>query len=64
MEKAVLSGNEAFARGAWEAGVNRGYMADIEKERTSTGVDIICKLAETLGVEPAELLRGLPRWKR
>jgi transcriptional regulator with XRE-family HTH domain len=45
---------------AWEAGVSRSYMAKIETGRTCTGLDIIARLAEILGVEPMELLRPLP----
>jgi transcriptional regulator with XRE-family HTH domain len=49
---------------AWEAGVSRSYMAKIETGKTSTGLDIIARLAEILGVEPMELLRPLPPPKR
>jgi transcriptional regulator with XRE-family HTH domain len=49
---------------AWEAGVSRSYMAKIETGKTSTGLDIIGKLAAILGVEPMELLRPLPPPKR
>jgi transcriptional regulator with XRE-family HTH domain len=46
---------------AWEAGVNRSYMARIETGQTSVGLDIIVKLAAVLEVEPAELLRLPPK---
>jgi transcriptional regulator with XRE-family HTH domain len=49
---------------AWEAGVSRRYMARIEGGQTSTGVDLIARLAAVLGVEPMELLRPLPAPKR
>jgi transcriptional regulator with XRE-family HTH domain len=49
---------------AWEAGVSRSYMAKIEGGQTSTGLDVIAKLAAVLGVEPMELLRPLPPPKR
>jgi transcriptional regulator with XRE-family HTH domain len=49
---------------AWEAGVSRSYMAKIETGKTSTGLDIIAKLAAILGVEPMELLRPLSPPKR
>jgi transcriptional regulator with XRE-family HTH domain len=42
---------------AWEAGVNRSYMAKIETGKTWVGLEIICKLADVLRIEPAELLR-------
>jgi transcriptional regulator with XRE-family HTH domain len=49
---------------AWEAGVSRSYMAKIETGKTSTGLDIIERLAVILAVEPMELLRPLPPPKR
>jgi transcriptional regulator with XRE-family HTH domain len=49
---------------AWEAGVSRRYMARIEGGQTSTGLDVVAKLAAVLGVEPMELLRPLPPPKR
>jgi DNA-binding XRE family transcriptional regulator len=42
---------------AWEAGINRSYMAKIETGKTWVGLEIICKLAKVLEIEPAELLR-------
>lgn len=49
---------------AWEAGVSRRYMARIEGGQTSTGLDLIARLAAVLGTEPMELLRPLPPPKR
>jgi transcriptional regulator with XRE-family HTH domain len=49
---------------AWEAGVSRSYMAKIEGGQTSTGLDVIAKLAAVIGVEPMELLRPLSPPKR
>lgn len=49
---------------AWEADISRRYMARIEGAQTSTGLDILAKLAAVLGVEPAELLRQPARRKR
>jgi transcriptional regulator with XRE-family HTH domain len=46
---------------AWEAGVNRSYMAKIETGKTWVGLEIIWKLADVLEIEPAELLRAPPR---
>jgi transcriptional regulator with XRE-family HTH domain len=49
---------------AWEAGINRSYMAKIETGGTWAGLEIICKLADALGTEPAELLAPPRRtWK-
>jgi transcriptional regulator with XRE-family HTH domain len=49
---------------AWEAGINRSYMAKVETGNTWVGLEIICKLAEALEVEPAELLQMPPRRRR
>jgi transcriptional regulator with XRE-family HTH domain len=45
---------------AWEAGVSRRYMARIEGGQTSTGIDLIARLAAVLEVEPWELLHPPP----
>ena len=45
---------------AERAGVNRGYMSDIENGHYNATIKVIAKLAEALGVEPAELLRRDP----
>jgi len=42
---------------AYEADVNRTYMSKLEKGVSYPGLEIIAKLANALGVEPAELLR-------
>lgn len=44
---------------AWEAKVSRRYMAKIEGGQTSTGVDVIAKLAGVLDAEPVEFFRPL-----
>ena len=49
---------------AWEADISRRYMARIEGGQTSTGLDLIARLAAVLSVEPMELLRPLPPPKR
>jgi transcriptional regulator with XRE-family HTH domain len=50
---------------AWEAGVSRRYMARIEGSQTSTGVDIIGRLAVVLKADPIEFFReSVPRKKR
>ena len=41
---------------AWEAGVNRSYMAKFETGKTWVGLEIVCKIADALEIEPAELL--------
>ena len=46
---------------SWEAGVSRRYMARIEGGQTSTGVEVLAKLAAALEVEPFELLKPPPR---
>jgi transcriptional regulator with XRE-family HTH domain len=46
---------------AWEAAVARSYMVKIETAKTSTGLDVIGKLAAVLKVDPDELLRPPPR---
>ncbi len=49
---------------AWEAGVARSYMVKIETGKTSTGLDVIDKLAAVLEAEPMELLRPPPKRNR
>jgi transcriptional regulator with XRE-family HTH domain len=49
---------------AYEAGVNRSYLSKLEKGGAYAGLEIIGKLAEVLGIEPAELLRPPPRRRR
>jgi transcriptional regulator with XRE-family HTH domain len=41
---------------AYEADVNRTYLSKLEKGVSYPGLEIIAKLADALGVEPAELL--------
>jgi len=41
---------------AYEADVNRTYVSKLEKGVSYPGLEIIAKLANALGVEPAELL--------
>jgi transcriptional regulator with XRE-family HTH domain len=48
---------------AYEAGVNRSYMSQLEKGASYPGLEIIGKLAKVLEVEPAELLRMPARKK-
>jgi transcriptional regulator with XRE-family HTH domain len=45
---------------AYEAGVNRSYMSDIERGVTWVGLEIVAKLAAVLEVEPMEFLRPIP----
>ena len=46
---------------AYEADVNRTYLSKLEKGVSYVGLEIIGKLAETLGVEPAEFLKLPPK---
>ena len=41
---------------AYEADVNRTYLSKLEKGVSYPGLEIIAKLANALGIEPAELL--------
>ena len=41
---------------AYEADVNRTYLSKLEKGVSYPGLEIIAKLADALGIEPAELL--------
>ncbi len=45
---------------AYEAGVNRTYLSKLEKGVSYPGLEVIAKLSDVLGVEPAELL-NMPR---
>jgi transcriptional regulator with XRE-family HTH domain len=42
---------------AYTAGVNRTYLSKLEKGVSYPGLEIIGKLADVLGVEPAELIK-------
>ena len=46
---------------AYEADVNRTYVSKLEKGVSYPGLEIIAKLANALGVEPAELLMLPPK---
>ncbi|OPH84521.1 helix-turn-helix domain-containing protein [Nitrobacter vulgaris] len=46
---------------AYEAEVNRTYMSKVEKGDTWVGLEIMVKLSDALGVEPADLLQRPPR---
>jgi transcriptional regulator with XRE-family HTH domain len=48
---------------AYEAEVSRSYLSQIEKGSFYASLKIVGKLADALGVEPAELLR-LPTKRR
>jgi transcriptional regulator with XRE-family HTH domain len=45
---------------AYEAGVSRSYLSQLEKGSFYASLKIIGRLAEALGVEPAELLKMPP----
>ena len=42
---------------AHRAGINRNYIGMLEREEHAATVDMLEKLAEVLGVDPAELLK-------
>jgi transcriptional regulator with XRE-family HTH domain len=42
---------------AHDAGVDRAYLSRVERGVTHVGLEIIGKLAEVLGVDPAEFFR-------
>jgi transcriptional regulator with XRE-family HTH domain len=46
---------------AYEAEVSRSYLSQIEKGAFFASLKIVGRLAEALGVEPAELLKLPPR---
>jgi transcriptional regulator with XRE-family HTH domain len=46
---------------AYEADVNRTYLSKLEKGVSYPGLEIIAKIANALGIEPAELLVLPPR---
>jgi transcriptional regulator with XRE-family HTH domain len=45
---------------AYDAGVSRSYLSQLEKGAFFASLRIVGRLAEALGVEPAELLRIAP----
>jgi transcriptional regulator with XRE-family HTH domain len=49
---------------AYEAGVSRGYLSQLEKGAYYASLKIIGRLAEALDIEPAELLRMPTRERR
>jgi transcriptional regulator with XRE-family HTH domain len=49
---------------AYEAGVSRGYLSQIEKGVFYASLKVIGKLASALAVEPAELLRLPPKRRK
>ena len=44
---------------AHNAGIERSYVAQIEAGRRNPALENICKLAKALGVDAADLVRGL-----
>jgi transcriptional regulator with XRE-family HTH domain len=46
---------------AYEAGVSRSYLSQLEKGVFHASLKIVGRLAETLQVEPAELLKMPPK---
>jgi transcriptional regulator with XRE-family HTH domain len=46
---------------AYEAEVSRSYLSQLEKGAYFASLKIVAKLADALGVEPADLLKAPPR---
>lgn len=46
---------------AYDAGVSRSYLSQIEKGKYYASLKIVGRIAKTLQVEPAELLRLPPK---
>ena len=46
---------------AYEAEVSRSYLSELEKGSHYASLKIVAKLADALGVEPADLLKAPPR---
>lgn len=40
-----------------EVGMDRSYLSTVETSATNIGLDLLEKIAEALGVEPADLLK-------
>lgn len=49
---------EAFA---WQAGINRTYIASLEAGQRNPSLDLVCKVAKALGVDAADLVEGLQK---
>jgi transcriptional regulator with XRE-family HTH domain len=49
---------------AFQAGINRNYVGQIEREEKSPTVDMIEKLAASLNVEPVELFAAHSRRRK
>jgi transcriptional regulator with XRE-family HTH domain len=49
---------------AYEAGVSRSYLSQLEKGSFYASLKIVGRLSETLEIEPAELLRLPPKRSR
>jgi transcriptional regulator with XRE-family HTH domain len=49
---------------AYEAGISRSYLSQLEKGAFYASLKIIGKLAETLGAEPSEFLKLISKKKR
>jgi transcriptional regulator with XRE-family HTH domain len=49
---------------AFQAGINRNYVGQIEREEKSPTIDMIEKLSAPLSVEPIELLAAQSRKRK
>ena len=45
---------------AYEAGIDRGYIGKLENGKYAASLDMVEKIAKSMGVDPAELVRPLP----
>ena len=43
---------------AFKAHVNTGYIGKLERAESAPGLDMVARLAEALGIEPAQFLTG------
>ena len=57
----LIDGSGSVDDLAYEADVNRTYLSKLEKGVSYPGLEIIAKIANALGIEPAELLVLPPR---
>lgn len=49
---------------AYDAGIDRSYMSGLERQQANPTVDLLDRLAETLGVAVSSCLFGHPRGRR
>jgi transcriptional regulator with XRE-family HTH domain len=49
---------------AERAEIDRTYVSALERSRYSASIDMVAKLADAFGVEPASMLERKPYWLR